>query len=189
MLSHFCIESRWLIIMFEVGGEQVLISKVSYHSNSKPLSISKIEIVLNLIVEDISLCNSRDTTACCWQKGSSLWHDDFIKWKNFPHYWPFVQGIYLSPVNAPHKGQWHRALMFSLICAWTNGWVNNQDTGDLRHHHAHYDIIVMKILLRVGGISAQVVVFLLLTLTQLLCATLALTISPTWFYLAPCMDV
>ena len=24
------------------------------------------------------------------------------------------------------KGQWHGALMFSLNCAWTNGWINNQ---------------------------------------------------------------
>ena len=31
----------------------------------------------------------------------------------------------------PHKGQWHGALMFSLICAWTNGWANNRDAGDL----------------------------------------------------------
>ena len=25
----------------------------------------------------------------------------------------------------PHKGQWRGALMLPLICAWTNGWVNN----------------------------------------------------------------
>ena len=35
------------------------------------------------------------------------------------------------------------ALMFSLICARINGWVNNRETGDLRRHHAHYDVIVM----------------------------------------------
>ena len=28
----------------------------------------------------------------------------------------------------PHKGQWRWALMFSLICAWTNRWANNGDT-------------------------------------------------------------
>ena len=43
-------------------------------------------------------------------------HDDIIKLKHFPHYWPFMQGIHQSPVNSPHKGQWRRALMFSLIC-------------------------------------------------------------------------
>ena len=51
-------------------------------------------------------------------------HDDVIKWKHFPRYWPFVRGIHRSPVNSPHKGQWREALMFSLICVWINGWVN-----------------------------------------------------------------
>ena len=46
----------------------------------------------------------------------------------------------------PHKCQWRRALMFSLISAWTNGWLNNQGAGDLRHHHAYYDITVMWII-------------------------------------------
>ena len=32
-------------------------------------------------------------------------HDDVIKWKHFPRYWPFVRGIHRSPVNSPHKGQ------------------------------------------------------------------------------------
>ena len=71
-------------------------------------------------------------------------HDEVIKWKNFPRYWPFVRGIHLSPVNSPHKGQWHGALMFSLICVWRNGWVNNRKAGDLRCYHAHYDVIVMS---------------------------------------------
>ena len=47
-------------------------------------------------------------------------------------------------VNSPHKGQWRGALMFSLICAWINGWVNNRQACDLRRHRAHYDVIVMK---------------------------------------------
>ena len=46
--------------------------------------------------------------------------------------------------NAAHKGQWRRALMFSLIGAWTNGWVNNRDAGDLRRHRARYDATVME---------------------------------------------
>ena len=33
--------------------------------------------------------------------------------------------------------------IFSLICAWTNGWANNRDAGDLRRHGAHYDVITM----------------------------------------------
>ena len=70
-------------------------------------------------------------------------HDDVIKWKHFPRYWPFVWGIYRSPVNSPHKGQWCGALVFSLICASINAWVNNREAGDLRRHRAHYDVIVM----------------------------------------------
>ena len=72
-----------------------------------------------------------------------LLHDDVIKWKHFPRFWPFVRGIHRSPVNSPHKGQWRGALMFSLICAWINGWVNDREAGDLRRHSAHYDVIVM----------------------------------------------
>ena len=71
-------------------------------------------------------------------------HDDVIKWKHFPHYRPFVRGIHRLPVNSPHKGQWRGALVFSLICAWINAWVNNRDPCDLRRHHAHYDVIVMS---------------------------------------------
>ena len=71
-------------------------------------------------------------------------HDDVIKWKHFPRYWPFVQGIHRSPVNSPHKGQWRGTLMFSLICVWINGWVNNREAGDLRRYRGHYDVIVMR---------------------------------------------
>ena len=72
-----------------------------------------------------------------------LYHDDVIKWKHFPRNWPFVRGIHRSPVNFPHKEQWCRALMFSLICVWMNDWVNNREAGDLRRYRAHYDVIVM----------------------------------------------
>ena len=49
----------------------------------------------------------------------------------------------MSPGNSPHKGQWRQALRFSLICAWTNGWVNNRYADALRRHRAHYDVIVI----------------------------------------------
>ena len=77
-------------------------------------------------------------------------HDDVIKWKYFPRYWPFVRGIHWSPVNYPHKSQWRGALKFSLICARINGWVNNRESGDLRRHRAHYDVIVMIIWTNAG---------------------------------------
>ena len=74
---------------------------------------------------------------------NDLCHDDVIKWKHFPRYWPFVRGIHRSPVNSAHKGQWRGALMFPFICVWINGWVNNREAGDLRRTQAHYDVIVM----------------------------------------------
>ena len=80
-------------------------------------------------------------------------HDNVIKWKHLPRY--LCEGN--SPVTGGFPSQrpvtrsfdvflilfywWHR---FSfLICAWTNGWANNQDDGDLRRHCAYYDITVM----------------------------------------------
>ena len=63
-------------------------------------------------------------------------HDDVIKWKHFPRYWPFVRGIL---GEFPSRG----ALMLSVVCAWTNSWSNNEDTGDLRRHRSHHDVTVM----------------------------------------------
>ena len=71
-------------------------------------------------------------------------HDDVIKWKHYPRYWPFVRGIHRSPVNFPHNDQWRGALMFYLICVWINGWVDNRKAGDLRRYRTHYDVIVME---------------------------------------------
>ena len=47
------------------------------------------------------------------------------------------------PVNPLRRGQWRGALMFSLICAWIKGWVNNRKAGDLRRRRAHYDVILI----------------------------------------------
>ena len=74
-------------------------------------------------------------------------HDDVIKWKHSPRYWPFVRGIHRFPVNSPHEGQWRGALMFSLIFVWINDWVNNREAGDLRRYRGHYDVTVMNICL------------------------------------------
>ena len=60
-----------------------------------------------------------------------LLHDDVIKWKH---------------LNSPHKGQWPGALIFSLICARINGWVNNRKAGDLRRYRDDYDAIVINTL-------------------------------------------
>ena len=52
-------------------------------------------------------------------------------------------GMSLVTGEFPHKVQWRGAEIFSLICTWINGWVNNRDAGDLRLHRAHHDVTVM----------------------------------------------
>ena len=68
-------------------------------------------------------------------------HADVIKWKLFPHYWPFVRGSHRSPVNPPHRGHSREALMFSLICALNKrlskqswGWWFETPSGALLRH-------------------------------------------------------
>ena len=92
----------------------------------------------------------------CWNGLVVFHHDDVIKWKHFPRYWPFVQGIHRSPVNSPHKGQWRGALRFSLFCAWTNGWANNRNARDLRRHRAHHCITVMTTSWMVNRLWSQI---------------------------------
>ena len=89
----------------------------------------------------ICLSPSLQQAQLWWQNWTR--HDDVIKWKHFPRYWPFVRGIHRSPVNSPRKGQWRGALMFNLICTQIKGWVNNREAGDLRRNRAHYDVTVM----------------------------------------------
>ena len=44
-----------------------------------------------------------------------------------------------TPLKGRRRGTW----LFSLICTWINGWVNNHKAGDLRRHSAHYSVTVM----------------------------------------------
>ena len=39
----------------------------------------------------------------CIFVGCNFHHDDVIKWKHFPRYWPFVRAIQRSPVNPRTK--------------------------------------------------------------------------------------
>ena len=36
-----------------------------------------------------------------------------------------------------------RSFDIFLNAAWTNGWENNRDAGDLRRHRAYYNVAVM----------------------------------------------
>ena len=97
------------------------------------------------LVRILHIYMARLPRSCSDTTNPSPCHDCVIKWKHFPRYWPFVRETHRSPVNSPHKGQWRGALMFPLINAWTNGWVNNRDAGDLRRHRPHHDVTVIFI--------------------------------------------
>ena len=51
--------------------------------------------------------------------------------------------------NSPATGKFSsqrpvtRSFDVFFICAWTNGWANHRDAGDLRRHCAHYGTTVM----------------------------------------------
>ena len=65
-------------------------------------------------------------------------HDDVIEWKHFLRYWPLMRGIRWIPITKASDAE----LWCFLWSAPENGWENNR--GDLRHHRADYDVIVMK---------------------------------------------
>ena len=55
------------------------------------------------------------------------------KWPSCPVY----------PGGFPLQKSVTRSFIFSLACAWTKGRANNRDAGDLKRHHAHYNVTVM----------------------------------------------
>ena len=71
--------------------------------------------------------------------GFKSFHDDVIKWRHFPCYWPFVRGIHRSPVNYPHKGQWRGALMLSK--QWWGWWFETQSSS--LWHHCNVKIVYL----------------------------------------------
>ena len=76
-----------------------------------------------------------------WYLRQSWWRHQL---ETFSALLALCEGNSPAPVNSPHKGQWRGTLMFSLICAWINDWVNNHEAGDLRPHHGHYYVNVMS---------------------------------------------
>ena len=62
--------------------------------------------------------------------------------------WLRHQMEHIFHITGPLCGEFptQRPVLFFLSVPWIKGWVNNYEAGDLRCHHAHYDIIVMSIL-------------------------------------------
>ena len=76
-------------------------------------------------------------------------HDDVIKWKHFPRYWPFVREICAVTGDFPAQRPVTRSFddFFDLRL---NKRLSKQ-AGDLRGHRAHLNVIVM-----LSGYAAQV---------------------------------
>ena len=107
-------------------------------------------IVWSLISHHQTLYNSGHhgwDTPLQWRHNE---HNGTMAWRcHFPCYWPFVRGIHRSPVNSPHKGQWHGALLFSLICALNKrlskqswGWWFEMPSRSLWRHCNDYQTIL-----------------------------------------------
>ena len=64
-------------------------------------------------------------------------HYVVIKWKHFPHYCTFVQGIHWSLVDSPLKRTVTWTFDVSLLTVGTNCWTNTQLTSNSRHHDGH----------------------------------------------------
>ena len=79
-------------------------------------------------------------SALDWSRSKRWWRHQM---ETFSALLAICAGNSPFPVNSPHKGQWRGALMFSKICVWINGWVNNREAGDLRRYRANYEVIVM----------------------------------------------
>ena len=146
-----CYETRrWTKYQLKLFRELFFWIRCKFASSVYPLPIRHIWTravhtwALHIVIHVAIYGPSRQ--GCCALCGTETetQHDDVIKWKEFPCYWPFVRGIW-SPVDSLHKSQRCGALMFSSICAWTNGWVNNRDAGDMRRHRAHNGITVMNL--------------------------------------------
>ena len=95
---------------------------------------------LNTKFDDMALFVSTGYRWISFTKGQSWWRHQM---ETFSALLAICAGNSPASGKSPHKGQWRGALMFSLICAWINGWGNNDEGGDLRRHRAHYDVIVM----------------------------------------------
>ena len=147
-MSAICTSTHSMIINFLYGtflyggwgwggGHNIYVAIMSMYVSYFSFVFTKYHFLLNTTSADqYSLC-LWNTWATLINSMKSSYHGDVMRWKHFPRNWPFVRGIHRSPVNSPHKGRWHEALMFSLICVCVNDWVNNREAGDLRRYRAH----------------------------------------------------
>ena len=75
-----------------------------------------------------------------------IYHDDVIRWKHSPRYWPFGRELtgdtghlWIPLTKASDAELW----CFLWSAREQTDWVNNPDAGDLRRHRAHYDFTLI----------------------------------------------
>ena len=122
---------------FLISDYVIIIGKTSMSSQFNP-HIRRLQWVNH--PWHVSMCSGQ--LVSLWDPARAWWRHQM---ETFSALLAICAGTHRSPVNSPHKGQWRGALMFTLICARTNGWVNNREAGDLRRHGTHYDVIVMAL--------------------------------------------
>ena len=87
--------------------------------------------VINIIEITIVISGRERMHACIWAMAPCV-HDDVIKWKHFPRYWPFVRGIQRLPVNSLHKGN---MLLNKRLNKQSWGWWFEPPSCSLWHHY------------------------------------------------------
>ena len=86
----------------------------------------------------VSLGLSACGNTCVFKCPKTDLHDDVIKWKHFPRYWPFVWGIHRSLVNPPQ-----RPVTRSFDVFFDLRLDKRQSKQSRGCHRAHYDVTVM----------------------------------------------
>ena len=96
----------------------------------KPLSSGGQCIADSMAAENLSLQGDKSAVVIA-----------FTWWRHQMETFSALLAIFTGEFPAQRPGT--PALMFSLIYAWINGWVNNHQAGDLRRNCAHYEVTVM----------------------------------------------
>ena len=123
---------KWAVIIQENAFEHVVCKSAAIWPQPQCVNMYDLKLILNMPHGSFWI----------WSQPLRGDHDDVIKWKHFPRYWPFVRGIHRSPVNSPPQRPVTRSFDVFFDQSRINGWVNNGESGDLRRHRAHYDVNV-----------------------------------------------
>ena len=147
-------EIHWTYLFTHRGRmTHICVSEVGHRTDDKPLSettLGKCFLFFWLLgtssTEILSFFAFHPTVASflvprgCHRPKKSWWRHQM---ETFSALLALCAGNSPVPVTSPHKGQWRGALMFTLICARINDWVNNREAGGLRRLLDHYDVSVM----------------------------------------------